>query len=95
MNTLSDNSSNWIIKRESLKASIKDSALDICQSFFDCNNIDGIPLDCGLENGLTDAIWLNDGFGDQVSESLNDIDDWLELDHKLSLLLKMGMKLGI
>lgn len=83
MNTLSDNDSNRDIKIESIKASIKDSALDICRNYYICNNHEDVSSDFRLENGLPDPIWLNNGFGDQVSESLNDIDDWLELDPKL------------
>lgn len=83
MSTISDNNSIREIRIESLKASIKDFALNISKDYFSFNDNVDTPLDCRLENGLPDPIWLNNGFGDQVSESLNDIDDWLELDSKL------------
>lgn len=84
MSTISDNNSIREIRIESLKASIKDFALNISKDYFSFinDNVD-TPLDCRLENGLPDPICLNNAFGDLINENLNDIDDWLELDSKL------------
>ncbi len=56
-------------KRRSLIQSIHEAARAIAESYYECN-IDNASSEKKLQDGRVSPVWLDDGYCDQVSESL-------------------------
>lgn len=78
-NSLTD--SEFEKKRESLREALKKAGYSIGEMYMEGHedNEDAVRL----PDGRLDPDWIDDGFGDQLMESMNDLEDFLELDEVL------------